>query len=97
MRPITKTIFMSLLALVVSATMAETTSAQFGASSASIRELVSRIQTDTSTLRSSVQNASDRGNYRVSDLNQLIATFDAATVQLDRRLSTRRATAVDAR
>jgi len=97
MRPITKTIFMSLLALVLSATMAETTSAQFGASSASIRELVSRIQTDTSTLRSSVQNASDRGNYRVSDLNQLIATFDAATVQLDRRLSTRRATAVDAR
>jgi hypothetical protein len=97
MRTITKTILMSLLALVVSATMAETTSAQFGASSASIRELVRRIQTDTSTLRSSIQNASDRGNYRVSDLNQLVATFDATTVQLDRRLSTRRATSADAR
>ena len=97
MRTITKTILMSLLALFVSVTMAETTSAQVGTSSASIRELVRQIQTDTSTLRSSVQNASDRGNYRVSDLNQLIATFDAATVQLDRRLSTRRATSADAR
>jgi len=97
MRTIKKTIFMSLLLLFVSATMAETTSAQFGASSASIRDLVRRIQTDTSTLRSSVQNASDRGNYRVNDLNQLIATFDAATVQFDRRLSTRRATSSDAR
>jgi hypothetical protein len=76
---------------------AVTSNAQFGASSASTRDLVRRIQTDTNTLRSSAQNASDRGNYRVSDLNQLISTFDSATTNFDRRLGARRATSADAR
>ncbi|HEY6803896.1 MAG TPA: YMGG-like glycine zipper-containing protein [Pyrinomonadaceae bacterium] len=94
MRTLTKTILTSALLLLVAAVPSN---AQFGASSASIRDLVRRIQTDTNTLRSSIQNASDRGNYRVNDLNQLITTLDSATTNFDRRLVTRRATSADAR
>src|SRR5436190_18333132 len=97
MRTIKQKILMSMLALLATVAMAQTGSAQFGASSASVRDLVRRIQTDTSALRNSAQNASERGNYRVRELNQLLANFDTATVQLDRRLSSRRATASDAR
>ncbi len=94
MRKINKTIF---AALFVVLTSVATGMGQFSASSASVRELVRRIQTDSSNLRYSVQNASDRGNYRIDDLVRLLADFDAATVQFDRQLSTRRATASDAR
>jgi hypothetical protein len=90
-------ILMSVAVLLVSAGMAATSNAQFGASSASTRDLVRRIQTDTNTFRNSVQNASDRGNYRAADLNQLISNLAAATSDFDRRLSTRRAAATDAR
>jgi hypothetical protein len=94
MRTLTKTILTGVMVLLVAAV---TSNAQVGASSASSRDLVRRIQTDTNTLRSSVQNASDRGNYRVADLNQLISTLDSATTNFDRRLGTRRATSADAR
>jgi len=97
MRTIKQKFLISVIALLGTIAVAQTSSAQFGASSASVRDLVQRIQTDTGTLRNAVQNASDRGNYRASELNQLIANLDTATVQLDRRLSTRRATASDAR
>jgi len=97
MRTIKQKFSISVLALLATVAVAQTGLAQFGASSASIIDLVRRIQTDTSSLRNSVQNASDRGNYRVSELNNLIANLDTATVQLDRRLSSRRATASDAR
>jgi hypothetical protein len=93
MRKVNKTIFAAVLVVLTSVTGM----AQFGASSASVTELVRRIQTDTNNLRYSIQNASDRGNYQVSDLIRLMADFDAATVQFDRRLSSRRATASDAR
>lgn len=94
MRKISKTIFLALLVAVVSV---GTSVGQYTASTASIQDIVRRIQTDTNNLRNSAQNAADRGNYRVSELNQLIANFDVATVQLDRRLSARRATSADAR
>ena len=71
--------------------------AQYSANTTATRDLVRRIQNDTNNLRSSMQNAADRGNYRVNELNSLIANFDSAVVQLDRRLSTRRATSTDAR
>ena len=85
-----------ILALVV-AGFAATSNAQFGASTASVRDLIRRIQTDTSTFRNSVQNASDRGNYRVNELNQMISNFDVAVSEFDRRVGTRRATSNDAR
>jgi len=97
MKTLKRNILTTLMLLLVSAGFAATSNAQFGASSASVRDLVRRIQTDTDTLRSSVQNASNRGNYRVNDLNQLISNFAVATTDFDRRLGTRRASASDAR
>ncbi|HJX93351.1 MAG TPA: YMGG-like glycine zipper-containing protein [Pyrinomonadaceae bacterium] len=92
MRKIRKTIFMALLVVV----SVGSSVAQFSSSNTNIRDLVGRIQSDTITFRNSAQNAADRGNYRVSELNPLIANLDAATVQLDRRLGARRDTSADA-
>jgi hypothetical protein len=93
MRKIRKTIFMALL---VVASVGSGV-AQFNSTDTNIRDLVRRIQSDTINLRNSVQNATDRGNYRVTELNQLISNLDAATLQLDRRLASRRNTSADAR
>jgi hypothetical protein len=92
MRKIRKTIFMALLVVV----SVGSSVAQFSSSNTNIRDLVGRIQSDTITFRNSAQNAADRGNYRVSELNPLIANLDAATLQLDRRLGARRDTSADA-
>ena len=92
MRKIMKTIFMALL---VVASVGSSV-AQFSSSNTNIQDLVRRIQSDTITFRNSAQNAANPGNYRVSELNQLIANLDAATLQLERRLSTRRDTSADA-
>jgi YMGG-like Gly-zipper len=96
MRKIRKTIFMALLVTLATVGMAGTNMAQFGTNDATIRDLVRRIQTQTENLQRSVQNASDRGNYRVDEINRLIADFGAATNQLDRRLASRRANTSDA-
>jgi len=92
MRKIMKTIFMALL---VVASVGSSV-AQFNSSNTKIQDLVRRIQSDTITFRNSAQNAANPGNYRVNELNQLIANLDAASLQLERRLSTRRATSADA-
>ena len=63
--------------------------AQYSNQSA-IRDVVRRIQTRTDSLQRAVQNAADRNNYRVDDINRLISDFEAAVNQLDRRLSSRR-------
>jgi len=97
MRTLTRNILTSVMLVLLTTGLATTSNAQFGASSASVRDLVRRIQTDTTTFRSSVQNASNRGNYRVSDLNQLVSNLEAATTDLDQRLGTRRASSNDAR
>src|SRR5215510_13144150 len=97
MRTIRKTILQALLIVVASLGMVEAGMGQFNSNNASIRDIVQRIQTDTSTLRASTQNAVDRGNYRMNELNQLLANLDTATTQLDRRLSYRRATTDDVR
>ena len=95
MRTIRKTILQALLVVVASLGMIEVGVAQFNNSD--IRDIVQRIQTDTANLRNSAQNAVDRGNYRMNELNQLLVNLDTATTQFDRRLSYRRATADDAR
>ena len=96
MRTIRKTTFMALLVMLAVAGMANSSKAQYGTNNAAVQDLVRSIQTRTATLRNRVQNASDRGNYRAADLTQLIADFDSATSQLQRRASTRRTTSADA-
>lgn len=87
---------MALFAAVMTAGLATTGMAQFSTNDAAVRDLVRRIQTRTDSLQRAVQNASDRNNYRIDDINRLILDFETATNQLDRRLGTRRATSSDA-
>lgn len=91
MRAIRKTIFMGFLIAVVTAGAATTGRAQFGTTNTTARDLVQRIQTRTTSLQRAVQNAADRNNYRVADINRLILDFEATLNQLDRRLISRRA------
>ena len=95
MRPIRKTIFMTFLLALATAGIATTGMAQFG-NDAAIREVVRRIQTRTDSLQRAVQDAADRNNYRVDDINRLILDFENAANQLDRRLGTRRTGTADA-
>ena len=96
MRTIRKTIFMAFLLALVTAGMATTGMAQYGANDAGIRDVVRRIQTRTDSLQRAVQDAADRNNYRVEDLNRLILDFENAANQLDRRVGTRRASSAEA-
>src|SRR5215217_9013199 len=96
MRAIRKTIFMTFLFALVTAGMATTGFAQFGTTDAAIRDVVRRIQTRTDSLQRAVQNAADRNNYRVDDINRLIVYFENAANQLERRVGSRRAGTADA-
>jgi hypothetical protein len=70
--------------------------AQFGTNDAAIRDVVRRIQTRTDSLQRAVQNAADRNNYRLDDLDRLILDFENAANQLERRVGSRRAGTADA-
>ena len=96
MRAIRKTVFMTFLFALVTAGTATAAMAQFGANDSAIRGIVRRIQTRTDSLQRAVQNAADRNNYRVEDIERMILDFESAANQLDRRLGTRRSTTVDA-
>ncbi|HET6976263.1 MAG TPA: YMGG-like glycine zipper-containing protein [Pyrinomonadaceae bacterium] len=96
MRAIRKTIFTTFLLTLVTAAIASTGMAQFGANDTAIRDVVRRIQTRTDSLQRAVQNAADRNNYRIDDVNRLILDFETAVNQLDRRLGTRRSATTDA-
>ena len=96
MRTIRRTILTTFLIALVTASMASTGMAQYSANDSTIREVVRRIQTRTDSLQRAVQNAADRNNYRIDDVNRLILDFESALNQLDRRLGTRRASASDA-
>lgn len=96
MRAIRKTIFTTFLLALVTAAMATTGMAQLSTNNASIRGVVRRIQTRTDSLQRAVQNAADRNNYRVDDINRMILDFERSLNQLDRRLSTRRTATSDA-
>src|SRR5678815_3703746 len=86
---------MTFLLALVTAGVATTGMAQYG-NDAAIRDVVRRIQTRTDSLQRAVQNAADRNNYRVDDINRLILDFENAANQLDRRLGTRRTGTSDA-
>jgi len=96
MRVIRKTIFMTFLLALLTAGMATSGMAQLGGNDAAVRDIVRRIQTRTDSLQRAIQNAADRNNYRVDDINRLIVNFENAANQLDRRLGTRRSTTADA-
>ena len=96
MRPVRKTILLTFVLALVTAGMAATAMAQFGANDSAIRDVVRRIQTRTDSLQRAVQNAADRNNYRVNDIDRLILDFETAANQLDRRLGSRRASTADA-
>ena len=96
MSSIRKTIFMTFLLALLTAGVATTGMAQFGTNDSAIRDVVRRIQTGTDSLQRTVQNAADRNNYPVNDINRLILDFENAANQLDRRLGTRRSTTSDA-
>ena len=95
MRVIRKTIFTAFLLTLVTAGVATSAMAQLATSDAATRDVVRRIQTRTDSLQRAVQNAADRNNYRVDDIDRLILDFEAAVNQLDRRLGSRRATSSD--
>jgi len=95
MRAIRKTIFLTFLLALVTAGLATTGMAQYGTNDAAIRDVVRRIQTRTDSLQRAVQNAADRNNYRVDDVNRLILDFENAANQLDRRLGSRRSSTND--
>src|SRR6185369_10570095 len=95
MRVIRKTIFMTFLLALVTAGMATSGMAQLGSNDAAARDIVRRIQTRTDSLQRAVQNAADRNNYRVDDVDRMILDFESAVNQLDRRLGSRRVTSSD--
>jgi uncharacterized membrane protein len=90
MRRIRTPFFLSFLLALLTAGMASSAMAQFGTNDQAIRDVVRQIQTRTNSLQRAVQNASDRNNYRVDDINRMILDFESAANQLDRRLSTSR-------
>src|SRR5215213_111129 len=97
MRPVRKTILLSFVLALVTTGMATSAMAQFGANdTAAIRDVVRRIQTRTDSLQRAVQNASDRNNYRVDEIDRLILDFENAANQLDRRVTSRRGGTADA-
>jgi type II secretory pathway component PulJ len=76
--------------------MATSSLAQLGTNESAVRDTVRRIQTRTDSLQRAVQNAADRNNYRVDDIDRLILDFESAVNQLDRRLGSRRMSSSDA-
>ena len=96
MKTVSKTMLRGILVTIALAGLTATGMAQFGNQSA-VRDVVRRIQTRTDSLQRDVQNASDRNNYNLNDLNRLILDFESANNQLDRRLSSGRANTEDAR
>ena len=96
MKTAQKTVARGVLLTLLLTGLATSSMAQIGNQSA-IRDVVRRIQSRTDSLQRAVQNASDRNTYRVDDLNRLISDFEAATNQLDRRLTWNRTNSSDAR
>ena len=96
MKTVQKVVLKGILVTLVVTALAASGMAQLSNQSA-IRDVVRRIQTRTDSLQRAAQNAYDRNQYRVEDLNRLISDFEVSVNQLDRRLSTNRANSSDAR
>ena len=95
MRAIRRTIFTTLILALVTAATAVSGMAQVFTNESAARDTVRRIQTRTDSLQRAIQNAADRNNYSVDDINRLVLDFQSAINQLDRRLGSRRTTSAD--
>ena len=88
--------------MLVTAGMASTGNAQgqYGNNDTSLRDLIRRIQTRTTTFTSTAQNALSRStvsNSSRNEFNNLITDFESSVNQLNRRSYTRQATQTEAR
>ena len=95
-------ICIALLAILVTAGMANTGSAQgqYGNNDTSLRDLLRRIQTRTTTFTSTAQNALSRStvsNSSRNEFNSLITDFESSVNQLNPRSYTRQATQTEVR
>jgi hypothetical protein len=102
MRTIGNKICIALLAILVTAGIANTGSAQrqYGNNDTSLRDLIRRIQTRTTTFTNTAQNALSRSNVSNSsrnEFNNLITDFESSVNQLNRRSYTRQATQTEVR
>jgi hypothetical protein len=102
MRTIGNKICIALLAILVTAGMANTGSAQgqYGNNDTSLRDLIRRIQTRTTTFTNTAQNAVSRSNVSNisrNELNNLITDFENSVNQLNRRSYTRQGTQAEVR
>ena len=102
MRTTGNKICIALLAILVTAGMANTGSAQrpYGNNDTSLRDLIRRIQTRTTTFANTADNALSRSNLSSSSrdqLNNLIADFETSVNQLNRRSYTRQSTQTEVR
>ncbi len=89
-----------LLAILVTAGMANTGIAQYSNNDTSLRDLVRRIQTRTTTFSNTAQNALNRSSISNSsrdEFNRLLADFESSVSQLNRRSFTRQSTQTEVR
>ena len=89
-----------LLAILVTAGMANTGIAQYSNNDTSLRDLVRRIQTRTTTFSNTARNALNRSSISNSsrdEFNRLLADFESSVSQLNRRSFTRQSTQTEVR
>ena len=101
MRTMSKFICIAVLGMLATAGAVNTSMAQQRYGTAATRDLIRRIETRADTFRQSVQTAQARGGRnttsRGDELNRLIADFQTATSDLNRRFSPRQTTPADVR
>lgn len=101
MRTMSKFICIAVLGMLATAGAVNTSMAQTRYGTSATRDLIRRIETRADTFRQSVQNALTRGGRnttsRGDELNRLIADFQTATSDLNRRFSPRQTTPAQVR
>jgi YMGG-like Gly-zipper len=101
MRTMSKLICIAVLGMLATAGAMNTSMAQTRYGTSATRDLISRIETRADTFRQSVQASLARGGRnttsRGDELNRLIADFQTATSDLNRRFSPRQTTPAQVR
>ena len=101
MRIMGKFMCIAVLGMLATAGAVNTSMAQQRYGTAATRDLIRRIETRADTFRQSVQTSLARGGRnttaRGDELNRLIADFQTATSDLNRRFSPRQTTPADVR
>ena len=101
MRTMSKYICIAVLGMLATAGVVNTSMAQQRYGTSATRDLIRRIETRADTFRQSAQNGLNRGGRnatsRGDELNRLIADFQTATSDLNRRFSPRQTTPTEVR